>query len=78
MSPKSSLRSVGPFGPPANEEVETVYLAAILCAVDRSGGFYGGEVGFERRRQLIGIGHKNGVLIRVFFSVGRPKYDLVK
>ncbi len=81
MSPKSSLRSVGPFdgsGPPADEEVETVHLAAILGAVDRAGGFYGGEVGFERRRQLIGIGHKNGVIIRMFFAVGRPKYDLVK
>src|SRR5271165_2526075 len=81
LSPKSSLRSVGPFdrsGPPADEEVETVHLAAILCAVDRAGGFYGGEGGFERRRQLIGIGYKNGVIVRVFFAVGRPKYDLVK
>src|SRR5271166_2760737 len=78
---KSSLRSVGPFersGPPADEEVETVHRASILCAVDRAGGFYGGEVGFERRRQLIGIGHKNGVIVWVFFAVGRPKDDLVK
>src|SRR5260370_12730939 len=81
MSPKASLRGVGPFeraGAPAGEEVETAHLAAILCGVDRAGWFYGGEVGFERRRQLIGIGHKNGVIIRVFFAVGRPKYDLVK
>src|ERR1700752_2074624 len=79
--PKVSLRSVGPFdrsGPPADEKVETPHLAAILCAVDRAGGFYAGEICFERRRQLIGIGYENGVIIRVFVAVGRPKYQLVK